>query len=135
MTLNAALYAKLTGTTAIAALIDARAYPLLAPTSAAFPRVTFQRISGAPAHHLRGVSALETVHMQIDAYDDDAAGATALAVQIKTALDMQYGVVWGTVQIDSCSLENEHDLIEPPADASDAGIYHVTLDFEITYRP
>lgn len=63
-----------------------RVYPELAPEGAELPRVTYSRVSTAPANSLAGHSGLDRVAMQIDCWATTALGAATLAREVRQAL-------------------------------------------------
>lgn len=77
------------------ALIGARIYPIMeAPQDAALPYCTYQRVSdGAQAHVMGSDDGPCEPRFQVNCYDDDYAGAKAVAVQVKDAFRDYSGTV------------------------------------------
>lgn len=91
MTLEEAVYARLTADAAVAAIIGTRAYPILAPQNVALPYVVFQRSETENLAHLGGRGTHDRVQLAVIAYAADSIGARALADAAQTVLDEWHG--------------------------------------------
>jgi hypothetical protein len=90
MTLGAAIYAKLTATTAIKALVANRIFPVNAPDKPERPYIIYQVLGGRPASthgEAAGDSRMRSVQFACFAEDHEAAREVRDAVI--TALDNQ----------------------------------------------
>lgn len=126
-TVEEALFARLTGTAAVAALVAARVYPLVAPQAAARPFVTYQRISTSRVASLDGPSGLARVRYQLDVWADDDAGARALAREVRLALDGYSGDgAAGDRVIQSVVADDERDFFDEASRT-----FRVSADFII----
>lgn len=127
MTIEAAIHARLSGWSDLAALVADQIYPLTAPQNAVPPFITYQRVSAPRLRSTTGGSGQANPRFQIDAWAATYAEVKALAQQVRLALDNFRGAVAG-VTIRSCSLESDRDLIDPEADPR---LYRVSHDFLI----
>ena len=86
-TIESAITAALAGATGVSALVGNRVFPSGGRQGAAYPYVTWQRISTQGAAHLDGPSDLDWPRFQIDAWADTALQALEVADAIRAALD------------------------------------------------
>lgn len=125
-----ALFALLSADPAVAALVDARIYPLIAPQSAPLPRIVYTGAGGIRWNSIDGPSGLGQPRVQIDAYAATYGQAHALAKAIRDALDGYRGTAAG-VRIGGVSCPT------PPLDFYEADVspplYRVGQDFLITH--
>lgn len=138
MSIEAALYAHLTANAGVAALVGSRVYPMgSVPQGAAFPRITYQRISSVHEHHQGGVAGLAHPRLQVDCWAQGASGyaaVKALAEAVRMALDGRRGAMGAgdaAVDVRSVILEGQSDGWEPPTDSSAVGVHRVRMDFII----
>ncbi len=124
-TLHRALYAYLSLYAPLAALVGTRVYPSIAPSSAAFPYVTVQRLAVASIYHMGGASATHDTLVQVDCWALTAIQAQQIADVIRQSLDGQ-PAVWDGLEIDGVFVENELDDAEPAEDGSQR-IYYRTI--------
>lgn len=87
MSLDAALYSKLTGTAGITAVIGTRMYPSIIPQGATLPAITYQRISTVEFTSHDGPSGLVRARYEIIAWAETNAAALSLAALVRIALD------------------------------------------------
>jgi hypothetical protein len=136
--LEAAVYNILSTTAAITAITSTRIYPLVAPQSADFPRITYQIIVDAPDHVLSGASGLRESRVQIDCWTDDADYdmAHTLADKVRVALDTFRGTAGGTgsIWVHQIHLNDQSDGFEEDIEASERGIRRVIMDFTVWYK-
>lgn len=118
MAIGESIYTELTGDADVSALVSTRVYPLIAPQNVTVPYLVYQRVSGSPVNEMAGYAGLENPRYQIDVYDDDYAGARALAVKVRTA--MNAATVFTALQ------QSDTDLYE-----AEASLFRVTMDFSI----
>lgn len=85
MSVETALFTRLTSTHAgTAALIGTRCYPLRLPQKPTFPAVVYQRVSSSGQI---GTTDRRTPRLQLSCWATTYAGARALAVQVRAALE------------------------------------------------
>lgn len=110
--MDAELYAKLSGDTAIAALVDDAIYAMIAPKEATGRYLVWQRISGVPEPMaLDAENAVSLIRVQIDSYGDSYGDARGLADTVKAALRdwRPTGGVIGHVMIENDRAIREND--------------------------
>ena len=120
MSLYNKLYKHLSTSVLITAHTSNRIYPVLLPqgTVAAFPAVTYQRISADRVYSLSGYSTLENAKMQIDCW------ATSFET-VKDLANKTRQVVDGATAFAS-NLISDQDLYE-----DEVNVYRVSMDFSI----
>lgn len=134
MTIEADLYTKLTGASAVSDLVGTRVYPLNLPQKPAYPAVTYQRISTVPVKVMGTTSArvaLMQARFQIDAWASTPDGATALADAVFAAIE-GWSKTAATAVRDT-ALDNRIEDFEEGLPAP--GLFRVIQDFLITYAP
>lgn len=87
MSLDSAIYGKLTGTAGISNLVSTRVYPVLAPAGASMPAITYQRISTVEYTSHDGPSGLVRARYEIVAWSSTNVAARTLADLIRVTLD------------------------------------------------
>lgn len=88
MSLSSALFAALTGSSGVSALVGTRVFPDLAPQDAAVPLLVVTVVSDVAEQTLSGgiAGTLANARVQVDAYAKTRLGAEALAVEALLAL-------------------------------------------------
>ncbi len=121
MNVEQQLTAVLEANATVAALVTtagvARIYPLLMPQGVTLPAISYQRVATIPHDDLELAQNHERVRVQIDCWDDDYAGAKALAAAVRTAL--QVTPVFGQLLMELDDYDSEEKL------------FRVTQDFNI----
>ncbi len=84
MSVETALYTRLTTHSGTTALIGTRCYPLLLPQRPTMPAVVYQRVSSSGQI---GTTDRRTPRFQLSCWASTYAGAAALAVQVRSALE------------------------------------------------
>ena len=131
MSLQSDLYTYLRGLTTITDQVAARIYPHNAPTSAAFPYITYARISSTHEHHMTAAAGLSSQVIQFDVFASTIAEAEAAADALRAAMDGFQGGTMGSTAVRHIELTNERDTFLPPADDSEVGVYNISVDFSI----
>ena len=123
MSLYNKLYKHLSTSVLITAHTSNRIYPVLLPqgTVAAFPAVTYQRITADRVYSLSGYSTLENAKMQIDCW------ATSFET-VKDLGNKMRQVVDGATAFAS-NLISDQDLYE-----DEVNVYRVSMDFSFWNR-
>lgn len=127
--LHQALYKYLSGYAPLVALVGTRCYPGIAPSKAAFPYVTVQRIAVDSIYHHGGPSATADTMMQIDCWSTDAMQAQQVAQTIRNSLDGA-SALWDGLAIDGVFVANELDDAEPAEDGSERLYYRTILTLD-----
>src|SRR3990167_5508763 len=86
MSINSALYSRLSGYAGLTALVSTRIYPELRDQGAAAPNVTIHEISAVPVHAMGADPGLIRLRMQVSSWDSTYDGARLVARQVGTAL-------------------------------------------------
>jgi len=120
MSLYNKLYKHLSTSVLITAHTSNRIHPVVLPqgTVAAFPAVTYQRVSGDRVYSLSGYSTLENARLQIDCW------ATSFET-VKDLGDKMRQVVDSATAFAS-NLISDQDLYE-----NEVKVYRVSMDFSI----
>lgn len=128
MSIETALYARLSGFAGLTAVVGARIYPNIAPPDADAPFVTYQRVSGERLRSLGGAIGYAMPRFQLDAWAGRYATAQAVAAQLRAALVDYTGTPDSGTVIHSVMLENDQDLYD-----DGAKLHRVSLDFRIEH--
>ncbi len=137
MSVEAALYAELTGNAGVAALVADRVYPDVAPSSADLPRLTYQRISTGRHPHLAGASGLVSPRFQVICWASSRASAGVVADAVREALDGFSGTLGSggnTVNARGVFLDGQGADYAPPTEGGEIGVYSERLEFIIWHR-
>lgn len=134
MIIEQALFVELKTAAGITALVGTRVYPLILPQNAAFPAITFQKVSGSRSHSQSGPSNLAHPRFQISCWakgDTAYPDAKGLAAQVRQAIDGFKGTMGGAggVDVQSCELVSEVDGY-----VGESYLYVVHLDFVMWHR-
>jgi hypothetical protein len=90
------------------AVVGSRIYPVLAPSSAALPLITWRRASVQRTMGLGGPTGVTTVILSLEVYAETYEAVRELADLCRLALD-GYGATVDNVTVNNVSLENESD--------------------------
>jgi len=134
MTMKSGLVSLLTGEGTITALVSSRVYVNKAPQKAVLPHIIITQLNSNEMNAFDGTSELRSINYDIDCKADRSVEAATLADAVRVFLDDYTGAA-GSETIGAVLLNDESDSYEPPADASDVGIYVVTLDLDVMYNP
>lgn len=138
MSIQAALYYHLTNNAGVSALVVARVYPAGGvPSSADRPYLTYQKISNVHERHSGGGSGFAHPRIQVDCWADTLGGADELYEAVRSALDNysgSMGEVGDTVSVSGVFLDGDTESFFPATDASEKGLYRVSMDFIIWHR-
>ena len=125
-TLPRALYAYLSLHAPLQALVATRVYPSIAPSGAALPYVTVQRLAVGSIYHMGGASATHDTLVQVDCWALQPMQVQHLAQVVRQSLDGFTGT-WDGLAIDGVFVENEIDDAEPADDGSQRIFYRTIL--------
>ena len=93
---------------AVFAVVGSRIYPVLAPSSAALPLITWRRSSVLRTMGLGGPAGVTTVTLSLEIYAETYQAVRELADLCRLALD-GYGATVDNVIVSNVSLDNESD--------------------------
>lgn len=111
-----------------------RIYPDQAPQTAAFPRVTMQRISDVGVDHMGGANDLSHALYQVDVWAMSASDRKAVSNAIRLALHGAQGFTMGDVAVRSVRLRGESDSVLDEEAGDDVPISRTRMDFSIWYQ-
>lgn len=130
MSIEEAIYYKLTNDTDVAAIVSTRVYPMKLPPNPTYPAITYQRISTARWHNYAGASGRARPRFQIDCWLDGSNRAEAyddardLATKVRKCLDGFKGDIDTESDVGGVTLDSERDIWEDLAQ-----VHRVTMDF------
>ena len=118
---------------AVAMLVGDRVYPVLAPSTASIPFVTWRRQAVQRQQTLSGPMGLPTVILAIDCYAMSYQAVRDLADKIRRVLDG-----WGQnklgMDVRHVSLDTESDGFVQLAGGDAPPVYSVTMTFSILWQ-
>lgn len=121
MSAESKIYAALSTTTSITALVSTRIYPVAIPQAvAAFPTVVYTRIGGHRIFTLEGYTGLEDVDIQIDCCAVNYDGAKDLSKLVADAMT--------TAKEFIAHLNNNSDGLDP-----ETGVFRVTQEYSVQH--
>lgn len=126
-TIETAIYSRLTGFAALAALVVARVYPNTLPQGVTYPAIAYRRVA-APRESAMG-SDTRLVHgrFQFDVYGEDYLSARLTANQVIAAMK-RWRSASGVIVQDSF-IETDIDLYE-----GDSKLDHIVIDVMIHFE-
>jgi hypothetical protein len=130
---EAVLRSALVGSTAVTSLVGARIYPLLAPSSATLPFVTWRRSGITREQTLGAPMGVPRVSVEYSIYGGTYEQARDVADSMRLVLDGYGGTVDNT-QIRQASLENESDDFVELAGAEVPPVYQITQTYDIWWQ-
>jgi hypothetical protein len=134
MGIEAGIYSRLSGSTAVTAILGTRIYPQVVPQGASYPNARFTIISDVILHASTGDTSLRQASIQVDCY---SANSYSGAIDIAEAITKQLNT--NSTTFGSISVENSHVTAagdEPayaPTDGSDDYIFGRSLDVDLFY--
>ena len=139
MTIEAALYAELTGDGTISGLVSTRVYPLYAPQDASLPYIVYQFISRITDYSQSGATGMKIPRVQIRSVAATYDGAQTLAAAVESVLSGFSGTMGSgdnTAAVDASFLDNELDDYEArliPFEA-DLSAHEIIQDYIFWHR-
>ena len=130
MSIESALYDRLTNDSGVSAEVDDRIYPTDLPQDPTMPALVYQIISHVPVHSLdTGPANARTIRIQVTAYADTRRKLTDVREAVVAALDG-----WRdqnqSPRIDRCQWQDGSDTRVPQTSR-----YRDDLDFMLHYAP
>lgn len=124
--MDEALFALLTGSTAITARVGSRVHWGMAPQGTALPALVLNIISGADTPHLTGTDGFWRYRVQIDCYGADRPSARLLSRDVINLLNGHTGGWFNAVFLDTVREDFEDAAADRPT--------RISLDFNIIWR-
>ena len=79
MGIEAGIYSRLSGSTAITALVGTRVYPQAVPQGASYPNVAFSVVTDEVIHSTPGPTTLRQASLEVDCYSQNSY-STAISI-------------------------------------------------------
>lgn len=130
------LYTYLQTKTGLTSLVSTRVYPDTAPQTAALPFLVYARVSTTREHKFAATGTetrLAQARVQIDCYAATYSAVSALAEQVRLALDGWRGTI-GSGYANRIMLDNETDLPADPDFGEQIGVRRRSMDFVIWHE-
>ncbi len=128
MSLEAGIYARLSGYANLVSLVSLRIYPEVLPQDCPFPAVSYHKVSETPEHAMSSEAGVRSSRVQVSSFAETYVGVKAVLTQVKAALSRYRGTMGSTV-FQNILLDGTWDIYEP-----DTGIYHCPADFIVWYE-
>lgn len=128
------LVAFLKSNVGLAAEIGTRLYANVAPTSATYPYITYERITSNPDHHMLAASGLNPATFELNIYGDKSLKVFNASEALRLAVDGFQRAKMGDVNISTATIQNERDDFNKPTKANEVGTHLTTVDLTIWYR-
>lgn len=137
--LREAVVAHLKADAGVAALVGARVYPLVVPSSASsvFPAIAVQVINVERPRQLNGPRSITNATVQIAAVSKLVSDTAAAAEAVRQALDGLIGLLGAggsTIHVVETVLTAERDLPDDASDATGKPYVRTIADYLIRYR-
>ena len=134
MGIEAGIYSRLSGSTAITALVGTRVYPQVVPQGASYPNIAFSVATDEVIHSTTGPTTLRQASLEVDCYSQNS---YSTAISISEAVIEQLNTnstVFGSINIENSHVTSAGDLPAfTPTDGSDDYIYGRSLDIDLFY--
>jgi hypothetical protein len=132
-TIEEALFDMLRFDATIYGLVSSRIYPQIIPQNTSLPALEYEIISAPRGHHFTDMTDLVPARFQITAWSETYSNLRTISDAVRNAIDSLQETV-GSVEIASCLMIDEVDLVETVPGADQLRRYGRALDFRITYR-
>jgi len=133
LSVEASLYSKLTGTSAVTAFTSNRVYPLASPQKAKLPHVTFNQVSDVPHHAMAADCLLRESRLQVSSWSTSYSQVKGLSKAVKSTLRDFSGVLATSgVTVQRIFYEGAMDIMEIDPETQ-AKTYHIPQDFIVWY--
>ena len=128
MSIDSALYTRMSGFAGLIALTGTRIYPPPIPQNATYPCCTYQQISGPRGYVYGNQSGFVDARFQVDSWATTSVAVRAVAEQVRLCLSIYKGTS-DSVVIDLITLIDEQRLYD-----DEAKLHRAVHDYMITYR-
>lgn len=124
---------------ATTSLVGARVREVLDPADA-FPAVTYQEIDTVDDALVNTTDNAPFTRVQVDCWAATSPGAKAVAALVRGIVTTDVPLlplVWGGnggLTVDDVRIDGERSGYEPPRDASERGLFRVSIDLLIGFR-
>lgn len=132
MSIRPGLVTYLNTKTGLTDLVGSRIGFLRAAHDDSLPYVIIQQISGDHKQHMTAATGKVVGRFQFDCYGATLLSATAVAEQLRLALDGYRGAM-GSAFVSCCHLEDERDQFDVPTGGEEDGITSVQQDYIIAW--
>jgi hypothetical protein len=126
---KAAIFAALSSSSRLSAIVGSRIYPGLAPQHATLPFVTFQRTDREGVRHLLGPSALARHDFIVAAYAASSVQADEISEAIRLDLDGWSGVAGG-VSVDHFTFGRVTDDVDEDDDGGESPVFRIPIELD-----
>jgi hypothetical protein len=134
MGIEAGIYSRLSGSTAVTALVGTRVYPQVVPQGASYPNIRFAILSDETVHGLGGPTTLRQATIEIECFSQNSySGAISIADAVVKQMNTN-STTFGTINIENSHVTGAGD--EPPfapSDGSDDYIFGRSIDVDLFY--
>lgn len=131
---EAALVKFLKDSAALNSSVGGRIFPVTASMTQRMPFIVYNRVASARPIHLLGDSGLLQMNLQLDVFARSYAESKSVAELIRKRVHGYIGTVTDGTETESCdmAIRAERDDYVPPTDASDTGVFRVSIDVDIS---
>ena len=131
---EAVLRTALVGSTAVTTLVSTRIYPVLAPSSASLPFVTWRRTGVQRSQTLAGPMGMSVVVVAVDVYAETYGEARDIADKCRAVLDGYGTSVANYVSVRNVSLDTESDGVVQLAGGDLPPILTVNQQYSVLWQ-
>ena len=128
MTIETAIFTRLTGHAGTTALVGTRVYPDHLPQNPTYPAITYTRVTTERASAMGVDTGVVEAEFRIVCFDETYAEVKAVALQVLDALQRFRGTVDSVVIQDVFIINQDYDFDD------DVGLYEINLDFSFWHR-
>ena len=125
------IYALLSSSSELAALVGDRIFPMRAPQNANPNCITFMEISVSPVG-IKGYAKNEQARVQIDVFAPTQSNAGHIAKLVRKAMEPVLPATIGGVFTQVVEFDDQQNMIEESAE--DTGMYRISQDYLIYYN-
>lgn len=126
MTIETKVVTRLTGYTAITAVVGTRIFPVIVRSDTVLPCITYRRLSGERDYTLAGSLGWAAVRISLTAWAADYATARGLADDMRKALDAYSDGTSDGIQI--ASVQDGADGYDPDVD-----VFGCSIEVTVAY--
>lgn len=124
MSLSASIYSELSNESTITALVGTRIYPVIAPQSANFPLIVYEKISVDEGYSSSGPDGVFFSTYRFHIFSYTLSEAEAIKSALRNFLSDTVGT-FGTNDLNHLRVEAESDEFE-----QETLLYHILIDFK-----